>query len=62
VGEVSNDELAAARMRKSALTAVVDGKIWTLDRPVWFGGVRLRPHSVAGRNHAAVSDPPGLTR
>ena len=29
-------------MHKSALNAVVDTKIWTLDRPVWFGGVRLR--------------------
>ena len=28
-------------MSMSALTVVVDDKIWTLDRPVWFAGVRL---------------------
>ncbi len=28
-------------MDMSALTPVVDGRIWTLDRPVWFSGVRL---------------------
>jgi hypothetical protein len=26
----------------SDLAAVVDDKIWTLDRPVWFSGVRMR--------------------
>lgn len=31
------------------LTAVVDGRIWTLDRPVWFGGVRLRARSTVVR-------------
>lgn len=36
-------------MPKSALTAVVDDKIWTLDRPVWFGGVRLRAHTTVVR-------------
>jgi hypothetical protein len=36
-------------MPRSALTAVVDGKIWTLDRPVWFGGVRLRAHTTVVR-------------
>jgi len=30
------------RMSKSALAAVVADKIWTLERPVWFSGVRLR--------------------
>lgn len=29
-------------MTESALTAVVADKIWTLHRPVWFSGVRLR--------------------
>lgn len=29
-------------MPESTLTAVVDDRIWTLTRPVWFGGVRLR--------------------
>jgi hypothetical protein len=29
-------------MHKMALTAVVDDEIWTLDHPVWFGGVQLR--------------------
>ncbi len=33
----------------SALTAVVDGKIWVLDRPVWFAGVRLRARSTVVR-------------
>jgi hypothetical protein len=36
-------------MPKSALTAVVDDKIWTLDRPVWFGGVRLRARTTIVR-------------
>ena len=31
------------------LTAVVDGRIWTLDRPVWFGGVRLRARTTIVR-------------
>ena len=39
----------AARMPNSALTAVVDDKIWTLDRPVWFGGVRLRARTTVVR-------------
>lgn len=26
-------------MRENRLTAVVDDEIWTLVRPVWFGGV-----------------------
>src|SRR5688572_8421407 len=29
-------------MPPSALTAIVDDRIWSLNRPVWFGGVRLR--------------------
>jgi hypothetical protein len=36
-------------MSKSALTAVVDDRIWTLDRPVWFGGVRLRARTTVVR-------------
>lgn len=36
-------------MPESALTAVVDDKIWTLDRPVWFGGVRLRARTTVVR-------------
>lgn len=36
-------------MPESALTAVVDGRIWTLDRPVWFGGVRLRARTTVVR-------------
>src|SRR5262252_4244552 len=39
----------AARMSESALTAVVDDRIWTLDRPVWFGGVRLRARTTVVR-------------
>ncbi len=33
----------------SALTAVVDDKIWTMDRPVWFSGVRLRARTTVIR-------------
>jgi len=36
-------------MPMSALTDVVDDKIWTLDRPVWFGGVRLRARTTVVR-------------
>src|SRR5262245_28432429 len=36
-------------MSESALTAVVDDRIWTLDRPVWFGGVRLRARTTVVR-------------
>ncbi len=36
-------------MLTSALTAVVDDEIWTLDRPVWFGGVRLRARTTVVR-------------
>ncbi|WP_437593519.1 DUF4336 domain-containing protein [Sorangium sp. So ce1000] len=36
-------------MPDSALTAVVDGKIWTLDRPVWFSGVRMRARTTVVR-------------
>jgi len=34
---------------ENALTAVVADKIWTLDRPVWFGGVRLRARTTVVR-------------
>lgn len=40
---------AVARMLESVLSAVVDDKIWTLDRPVWFGGVRLRARTTVVR-------------
>jgi len=33
----------------NALTEVVDDRIWTLDRPVWFGGVRLRARTTVVR-------------
>ena len=33
----------------SSLTTVVDGKIWTLDRPVWFSGVRQRARTTVIR-------------
>jgi len=33
----------------TTLTTVVDGKLWTLSRPVWFGGVRLRAHTTVVR-------------
>ncbi|WP_437793614.1 DUF4336 domain-containing protein [Sorangium sp. So ce693] len=36
-------------MPDSALTAVVDDKIWTLDRPVWFSGVRMRARTTVVR-------------
>jgi hypothetical protein len=31
------------------LTTVVDDKIWTLDRPVWFSGVRQRARTTVVR-------------
>ena len=40
---------SAARMAKNALTAVVVDRIWTLDRPVWFGGVRLNARTTVVR-------------
>jgi uncharacterized protein DUF4336 len=33
----------------SALTAVVADKIWALDRPVWFAGIRLRARTTVVR-------------
>jgi hypothetical protein len=36
-------------MHKSALNAVVDDKLWTLDRGVWFGGVQLRARTTVLR-------------
>ena len=39
----------ATRVPEGVLTAVVDDKIWTLDRPVWFGGVRLRARTTVLR-------------
>jgi hypothetical protein len=40
---------SAARMSMSALTVVVDDKIWTMDRPVWFSGVRQRARTTIVR-------------
>jgi hypothetical protein len=37
------------RMSTSALTEVVADKIWTLERPVWFAGVRLRTRTTVLR-------------
>jgi hypothetical protein len=36
-------------MPESQLTAVVDDRIWSLDRPVWFGGVRLHARTTVVR-------------
>ncbi len=36
-------------MSTSVLTTVVADKIWILDRPVWFGGVRLRARTTVVR-------------
>jgi Domain of unknown function (DUF4336) len=36
-------------MSISGLTTVVDDKIWMLERPVWFSGVRQRVHTTALR-------------
>ena len=35
--------------RMTKLTTVLDDRIWTLDRPVWFGGVRLRARTTVLR-------------
>lgn len=36
-------------MLEPALKSVVDGRIWSLERPVWFGGVRLRARTTVVR-------------
>jgi hypothetical protein len=36
-------------MIESALTAVVDDRIWSLERPVWFSGARLRARTTVVR-------------
>jgi len=36
-------------MIESTLTAAVDDRIWTLDRPVWFAGARLRARTTVVR-------------
>jgi hypothetical protein len=36
-------------MLESTLTALVADRIWTLDRPVWFSGARLRARSTVVR-------------
>jgi Domain of unknown function (DUF4336) len=36
-------------MPQSDLAAVVDDRIWTLDRPVWFSGVRMRARTTVVR-------------
>ena len=33
----------------SVLTAIVEDRMWTLDRPVWFSGVRLRARTTVVR-------------
>ena len=37
------------RMPLSALTPIVDGKLWTFERPVWFSGVRQRVRTTVVR-------------
>ncbi len=36
-------------MSEPTLTPVVDGAIWSMDRPVWFSGVRLRARTTVVR-------------
>ena len=36
-------------MSDSVLTALVDDKVWTLERPVWFSGVRQRVYTTVLR-------------
>jgi hypothetical protein len=36
-------------MPEGVLTTVVDDRIWTLNRPVWFGGARLRARTTVLR-------------
>lgn len=36
-------------MQESALAPLIDGKVWTLDRPVWFSGVRMRARTTVVR-------------
>jgi hypothetical protein len=36
-------------MLESTLSSVVDDRIWIMDRPVWFGGVRLRARTTVVR-------------
>jgi len=36
-------------MLESALTAVVDDRIWALERHVWFSGARLRARTTVVR-------------
>src|SRR5262245_30505500 len=38
-----------AEMLESALTPVVADRIWSFERPVWFGGVRLRARTTVVR-------------
>ena len=40
---------SSTRMSISALSQVVDDKIWTLDRPVWFSGIRQRARTTVVR-------------
>lgn len=42
-------EESAVRMSMSPLTAVVDDAIWTLERPVWFSGIRQRARTTVVR-------------
>jgi len=36
-------------MSTSTLTTLISGKIWTLDRPVWFSGARMRVRTTVVR-------------
>lgn len=48
-GTVEVERGVDVRMSLSALTPVVDGKLWTLDRPVWFSGIRQRVRTTVVR-------------
>ena len=49
VTRTDSDSATAARMSQTALTVVINDRIWSLDRPVWFGGVRLRARTTVLR-------------
>jgi hypothetical protein len=48
-GRKTYERGVATRMPDIPLTAVVNDRIWTLERPVWFGGVRLRARTTVVR-------------
>jgi hypothetical protein len=45
----ADEKESMTRMHLSALTPAVDGTIWTLDRPVWFSGIRQRVRTTVVR-------------